>query len=35
MYPRLSEWHRVRDSMDPDCRWRSDLGIRTGLVDAW
>lgn len=34
MYPRLGEWHRVRDSMDPDGRWRSDLGIRTGLVDA-
>jgi decaprenylphospho-beta-D-ribofuranose 2-oxidase len=32
MYPRLSEWQRVRDTMDPDGRWRSDLGIRTGLV---
>jgi decaprenylphospho-beta-D-ribofuranose 2-oxidase len=32
MYPRLGEWQRVRDSMDPDGRWRSDLGIRTGLV---
>jgi decaprenylphospho-beta-D-ribofuranose 2-oxidase len=34
MYPRLGEWQGVRDSMDPDRRWRSDLGIRTGLVDA-
>jgi decaprenylphospho-beta-D-ribofuranose 2-oxidase len=32
MYPRLGEWQRVRHSMDPDGRWRSDLGIRTGLV---
>jgi decaprenylphospho-beta-D-ribofuranose 2-oxidase len=32
MYPRLDEWQRARDSMDPDGRWRSDLGIRTGLV---
>jgi decaprenylphospho-beta-D-ribofuranose 2-oxidase len=35
MYPRLGEWQRARDSMDPNGRWRSDLGIRTGLVDAW
>jgi decaprenylphospho-beta-D-ribofuranose 2-oxidase len=34
MYPRLGEWQEVRDSMDPDGRWRSDLGIRTGLVGA-
>jgi decaprenylphospho-beta-D-ribofuranose 2-oxidase len=34
MYPRLREWQRVRDSMDPNGRWRSDLGIRTGLVAA-
>jgi decaprenylphospho-beta-D-ribofuranose 2-oxidase len=34
MYPRLGEWQGVRNSMDPDSRWRSDLGIRTGLVDA-
>jgi decaprenylphospho-beta-D-ribofuranose 2-oxidase len=35
MYPRRGEWQRVRDGMDPDGRWRSDLGIRTGLVGAW
>jgi len=35
MYPRLDEWQRVRDRMDPDRRWRSDLALRTGLVDAW
>lgn len=32
MYPRLREWQAVRDRVDPQRRWRSDLGLRTGLV---
>jgi decaprenylphospho-beta-D-ribofuranose 2-oxidase len=32
MYPRLSEWREVRDRIDPERRWRSDLALRTGLV---
>jgi decaprenylphospho-beta-D-ribofuranose 2-oxidase len=32
MYPRLVEWRAVRDAADPDGRWRSDLGLRTGLI---
>lgn len=31
-YPRLEEWRAVRDAMDPDGRWVSDLGRRLGLV---
>ena len=31
-YPRLSDWQRTRDSMDPIGRWKSDLGRRLGLV---
>lgn len=34
MYPRLAEWQGVRDRVDPERVWRSDLGIRTGLVDG-
>ena len=34
MYPRLQEWKTVRDRADPDRLWRSDLGLRTGLVSA-
>jgi decaprenylphospho-beta-D-ribofuranose 2-oxidase len=34
MYPRLDEWRAVRDRVDPDGRWRSDLGVRTGLVQV-
>jgi len=34
MYPRLDEWRAVRDRADPDGVWRSDLGVRTGLVNA-
>jgi decaprenylphospho-beta-D-ribofuranose 2-oxidase len=34
MYPRLAEWQAVRDDADPDGVWRSDLGLRTGLVAA-
>ena len=32
MYPRLAQWRAVRDQADPDRRWRSDLGLRTGLI---
>jgi decaprenylphospho-beta-D-ribofuranose 2-oxidase len=32
MYPRLEQWRAVRDRTDPECIWRSDLGLRTGLV---
>jgi decaprenylphospho-beta-D-ribofuranose 2-oxidase len=32
MYPRLEEWRAVRDQLDPDGVWRSDLALRTGLV---
>ena len=32
MYPRLEEWRAVRDRVDPDGVWRSDLAVRTGLV---
>ena len=34
MYPRLEHWRSVRDRADPACLWRSDLGVRTGLVGA-
>ena len=33
-YPRLREWRQVRDEMDPDGRWTSDLARRLGLVGA-
>jgi decaprenylphospho-beta-D-ribofuranose 2-oxidase len=33
MYPRLGEWRAVRDHADPERLWRSDLALRTGLVD--
>jgi decaprenylphospho-beta-D-ribofuranose 2-oxidase len=32
MYPRLDEWRELRDELDPHRLWRSDLGLRTGLV---
>jgi decaprenylphospho-beta-D-ribofuranose 2-oxidase len=34
MYPRLDAWRAVRERVDPDGLWRSDLAIRTGLVPA-
>jgi decaprenylphospho-beta-D-ribofuranose 2-oxidase len=34
MYPRLGEWRAVRDRMDPHGLWQSDMGLRTGLVEA-
>jgi decaprenylphospho-beta-D-ribofuranose 2-oxidase len=33
MYPRLGEWRAIRDRADPERLWRSDLALRTGLVD--
>ncbi len=32
MYPRLAHWRAVRDRVDPEGRWLSDLGLRTGMV---
>lgn len=32
MYPRLDEWRAVRDRVDPQRRWCSDLALRTGLL---
>ena len=34
MYPRLDEWRGVQRRADPGGLWRSDLGLRTGLVSA-
>ena len=31
-YPRLDEWRRVRDGVDPHGVWNSDLGRRLGLT---
>lgn len=31
MYPELERWRAVRDRLDPQARWRSDLGRRLGL----
>lgn len=33
MYPHLEQWRRERALLDPDGRWVSSLGARTGLVD--
>ena len=33
MYPRLEEWRAVRDRVDPDRLWQSDLALRTSLVE--
>jgi decaprenylphospho-beta-D-ribofuranose 2-oxidase len=32
MYPRLDEWRRARDGLDPHGTMRSDLGARLGLT---
>lgn len=32
-YPRLDEWKAVRDSVDPQGVWQSDLSRRLGLTD--
>jgi decaprenylphospho-beta-D-ribofuranose 2-oxidase len=34
MYPGLEEWRATRDRLDPERLWRSDLALRTGLVDG-
>jgi decaprenylphospho-beta-D-ribofuranose 2-oxidase len=34
MYPRLGEWRRDRDRLDPTGRMTSSLGVRLGLVSA-
>jgi decaprenylphospho-beta-D-ribofuranose 2-oxidase len=34
MYPRLDEWRELRERLDPAHLWRSDLGLRAGLVGA-
>jgi decaprenylphospho-beta-D-ribofuranose 2-oxidase len=34
MYPRLDEWRELRARLDPLERWRSDLGLRLGLVEG-
>ncbi len=33
MYPRLEEWRRIRDELDPAGLWRSDLAARTRLLE--
>ncbi len=33
MYPRLAEWRERRAALDPEGRWRSDLGVRLGMVE--
>jgi decaprenylphospho-beta-D-ribofuranose 2-oxidase len=33
MYPRIREWREVRERSDPDRLWRSDLALRTGLIE--
>jgi decaprenylphospho-beta-D-ribofuranose 2-oxidase len=33
MYPRLAQWRGIRDRADPEGLWRSDLALRTGLID--
>ncbi len=32
MYPRLAEWRSIRERVDPDRRWCSDLARRSGLL---
>ncbi|HWK19035.1 MAG TPA: FAD-binding oxidoreductase [Solirubrobacteraceae bacterium] len=34
MYPELDRWRAARDRVDPERRWRSDLALRTGLVES-
>jgi decaprenylphospho-beta-D-ribofuranose 2-oxidase len=33
MYPRIAEWRAAQRRADPDGLWRSELALRTGLVD--
>ena len=34
MYPGLPRWRQVRAELDPEGLWRSDLGVRTGLISS-
>ncbi len=34
MYPQLDRWRKIRDRLDPEGQFTSELGRRTGLVDA-
>lgn len=34
MYPRLDEWRRVRNRLDPNANMNSDLASRLGLLDS-
>jgi decaprenylphospho-beta-D-ribofuranose 2-oxidase len=34
MYAEIPRWREIRDDLDPDGLWRSDLGVRTGLVTS-
>jgi decaprenylphospho-beta-D-ribofuranose 2-oxidase len=34
MYQRLGEWQAVRDRVDPERVWRSDLALRSGLIQT-
>jgi decaprenylphospho-beta-D-ribofuranose 2-oxidase len=34
MYPELPHWRQVRDELDPEGLWRSDLATRTGLITS-
>jgi decaprenylphospho-beta-D-ribofuranose 2-oxidase len=33
MYPELPAWRAERDRLDPDRLWRSDLALRTGMLE--
>ncbi|MCB1012615.1 MAG: FAD-binding oxidoreductase [Microthrixaceae bacterium] len=32
MYPRLAQWQEIREKLDPDRRFRSDMSRRLGLI---
>jgi hypothetical protein len=33
MYPELPAWRVERDRLDPERLWRSDLALRTGMIE--